>query len=263
MDKKEIKKRINKKKIKMIRTHKKNKNNVFLFFLIFLAGALAYFFLYSPFFKINRVLIIGGGRETIASVKHFTNVFAGRNIFLAKINKAKENILKKEKRIESIEIKRKLPKTIVAIIKNRVPVGYVIGKEKSFLFDKEGVIFQEGKGENSLLAVAGAGNIFSVGEKFLDFGKIEKMLVAKNRLKKIIAPRKITRFILINNRSDFVAETEDGWKIYFNFKADINKSLTKLRLLLSQVISASELKRIDYIDLRFKKIYYKEKVSGD
>jgi len=52
-------------------------------------------------------------------------------------------------------------------------------------------------------------------------------------------------------------KTAEGWEIYFNLEENLSWQLTQLYLLLERKISPEERRTLQYIDLRFNKIYYK------
>jgi len=66
----------------------------------------------------------------------------------------------------------------------------------------------------------------------------------------------IEKFILLGQKRLDVKTTE-GWEIYFDLAGDINLSLTKLSLLFDEEISQEARESLQYIDLRFSKVYYK------
>ena len=93
-----------------------------------------------------------------------------------------------------------------------------------------------------------------LGENVISKDTLDKILkINENLEKKLeINPEK---FILKDNRLD--VKTTEGWEIYFDLLGDINLALTKLHLLLEKEISPEARKDLQYIDLRFTKVYYK------
>jgi len=53
------------------------------------------------------------------------------------------------------------------------------------------------------------------------------------------------------------AETTEGWTVRFNLKGDLDWQVTELRLALEKQISPEKRKSLEYIDLRFSRVYYK------
>ena len=54
-------------------------------------------------------------------------------------------------------------------------------------------------------------------------------------------------------------QTSDGWTVYFNPKGDISWQITELSLVLAKQIPPEKRGELDYIDLRFSRIYFKYK----
>ena len=77
--------------------------------LILMILGLGWIVLYSPFFKIENIIIEG---TSYLEQKDFEKEIIGQNIFLLNTNQISENILNKYPEIESININRGLPKTI-------------------------------------------------------------------------------------------------------------------------------------------------------
>jgi len=96
---------------------------------------------------------------------------------------------------------------------------------------------------------------FVVGELFLlknrikDFLEIEKIL--KNNLKIEI------KDLIVISEKRLNVRTREGWEIYFNLEKDIKLQITKLEVLLEQEILIEKRKNLEYIDLRFERIFYK------
>ena len=52
-------------------------------------------------------------------------------------------------------------------------------------------------------------------------------------------------------------KTSENWQIYLNLESDINLQITKLNLLLEEEITPEIKETLEYIDLRFTRVYYK------
>ena len=57
----------------------------------------------------------------------------------------------------------------------------------------------------------------------------------------------------------FNAKTAEGWEVYFTPKEDLNWQITELKAVLENEISPERRGNLEYIDLRFEKIYIKYK----
>ena len=52
-------------------------------------------------------------------------------------------------------------------------------------------------------------------------------------------------------------KTSEGWEIYFNLKGDLNWQITELGLVSEKQIPLEDRGELEYIDLRFSRVYYK------
>ena len=78
-----------------------------------------------------------------------------------------------------------------------------------------------------------------------------KVLEINSQLEKDI---KIKEALLISeNRLNI--KTLEGWEIYFNPKKDLNWQIEEIKILLEQKISPENRENLEYVDLRFEKIY--------
>jgi len=198
---------------------------------------------------------IGSEVETTLFKNKFSQGFTSRSIFLVKLNKIKEKILNNFLEIDHCELKRQFPQTLLVLLKKREPVGLYCSLNDCFFFDKEGVIFKKTETENNLenLILVSSEKIPNLGEKFISKEKINLFLEIYNSLKNLTIPVKDFK---MSTEKKLEVKTVEEWDIYFNLESDIKIQLTKLSLLLKE-ISPQEREKLNYIDLRFSKVYYK------
>jgi len=125
--------------------------------------------------------------------------------------------------------------------------------ENCFLIDKAGVIFESVKESSDLLELRNSEyreNI-ALGEVVLSSEKMSQIIQIKGGL-----DFPVIRVLLVSEERLNV-ETAEGWEIYFNLKGDLNWQLTELSLVLEKQISAQERTELQYIDLRFSRVFYK------
>ncbi len=84
---------------------------------------------------------------------------------------------------------------------------------------------------------------------------MSQILKIKNVLEKEMGIN--TEKFTLKNPERLNVKTTEGWEIYFDLSGDIDLALTKLHLLLEKEISPEARKDLQYIDLRFTKVYYK------
>ena len=263
MDKKELRKM--RKRNRRVIVKKRKPILPLKFITIFLLiSVLVYFFFFSPLLKINKIIIIGGDEEISIRVKTILGNNIGKNIILFSANKESKQIKEKIISIEEIKIKKKFFHTLIVVVKKSLPVAYIKNGKRKFLLNKKGIIYEQIDSipkDISLIEIGdkGENRDIRIGEKILDKEKINNLVIVRNNFRKMLPSEEIVEFFIMNNSMDFEALTKSGWKIYFSFGEKINVNLAKLRLLLFQVITPSELRKLDYIDLRFSKAYYKLK----
>ncbi len=235
------------------------------FVLIFILAFFVFYFLFfTEIFKIKEIqiltekenLVLRGSLESVLK-KELNNSF-----FLISSKKIEEKILKDYPEIKEVNLKKKFPKTLILEVKTRKAVDIWCFKEDNcFLIDREGVIFGEGiifRGPISedLMTIfsRGAGEE-QEGEQIIAREKMNQLLDIQNKLEKDLEIDLEKFTFSSGERLD--VKTIEGWEIYFDLSADINLALTKLSLLLEKEIFPEERKNLNYIDLRFSKVFYK------
>jgi len=94
---------------------------------------------------------------------------------------------------------------------------------------------------------------FELGEKVIEENRLNQILTIDSKLKNDFNLPFKQIFIVSDKRLD--VETLEGWDIYFNSAQDINWQLDELNFVLSKRISSNARTNLEYIDLRFEKIY--------
>ncbi len=239
---------------KSFRTRKKRsvfnifKNKFFwlgLLFFIILSG-LTYFFIFSSVFQIKNIVISGTEKTSAEEIKTIVSDNA-KNIFLADLKKINIILLKRYVQIASVSIKRDIPDSLLVQIEERKPVAVISKYGGYFFIDKEAVIFEE------------------IPEKPLEMLiiKSEKDLIQKEQLDQVLKINSVLRNdlkipikeILIKSEKRIDVETMENWNIYFNPKRDLDWQLEEFGILLKEKISLENRENLEYIDLRFEKIY--------
>ncbi|MFC1629892.1 hypothetical protein ACFL11_01590, partial [Patescibacteria group bacterium] len=93
------------------------------------------------------------------------------------------------------------------------------------------------------------------GEEVIEEEKINKILEINKGFRSNLKIQ-LEQAIIINQERLNV-KTLEGWEAYFDLKGDINWQLTELKLLIEEKIPPDKRGDLEYIDLRFTKIYYK------
>jgi len=221
----------------------------FWFFILFLImlGSLAHLFFFSSVFQIKQVRISGTDGISQEEIRAF---FPGGNIFLLNSAEIKKDVLTSFPEIAEVKIDRNFPSTLNVEIEERVALLLWCNEdEECFLTDKTGKCFEQVSFAETELS-----RVF--GEKELLTEKtVSQTLEIEQKAKKDLA-LVIEKVILVSSQR-LDAKTTEGWEIYFNLEKDLTWQLTQLHLILERQISPEEREVLQYIDLRFEKVYYK------
>lgn len=233
--------------------------------------ALAYFLLFSPVFKINNIQIVSPQEIPKERVSQIVNNQMQKSFFLVNSKEISRRISKEFPQASKVEVKKGLPGNIFIEIKpriaqsiwcfatpkpDRVEAGFG-NTESCFLIDQQRIIFasiSSDSPKNDLILV----------ESELESKAIFSEVCFSDLMERIIETNKVLNdFGLFN--STFIeksngflyAKISDGWEAFFNPKQDLASDMLKLRLLLEKEITPEKRKTLEYIDLRFSKVYYK------
>ncbi len=197
-------------------------------------------------------------------------------------NKIKSEIIKKFPQIKEESLKREFPDTIILDIKERKEIGCycqntaipsaplqtpiptitpqasspVEEETDCFFIDETGVIFEK-TSENcplDLVIKDSKKEEFYLGQNIIEEKTIKIIQEVQQKLKENLQIP-TSEFNIENNK--LTAKTSDNWEIYFNLEKDIKWQLTQLELLLESKIPPEERENLEYVDLRFSKIFWK------
>lgn len=239
---------------KNYRTRKKKsiiKNRFFWLFCLIAAslGGIIYFLIFSSVFQIEKIQIFGAKKTSSEEIIKIVSA-AQKNIFLANLNEITKNILEKEPQIVKIHLKRKLPDGLVIQIEERTPVAVfcqsITEEENCYFIDREGVMFEK-------VVQASLEMPKIIGESIIGKGEIEQILKINFKLKNDLEVP-IERFFSASEEK-LIIKTLEGWEIYFNPKGNLDWQLTELNVILKERIPLEKRRNIEYIDLRFEKIF--------
>ena len=264
----------------------------FAILVLIIFGGIFYLICFSSIFQIKDIKISGNQKIQTQDIENLIKekiskkllFFPQKSIFLIKPNEILSSISEKFLQADSINLKRKLPSTLIVEVKEREPIGIWCqveedkssssptesrlrdegGKEREALFDfaatregencfyidKEGIIFEENalKAE-FVIKSEKRGNQAFLGEKVIEKELLESIFEIQRKLKEVLEID--VEEIIVLEKEKINAKTLEGWDIYFNPGGDINWQLTKLSLVLEKEIPSERRKDLEYIDLRF------------
>jgi len=228
----------------------------------------------SPVFKIEKVEIFVPKNVQETEIRSFINFefekpflhfFKKNTFFLVKSKNIERDILKKYPLIAQVKINKKFPNAIFLNITDREAVGVCcLKRNKCFLVDKNGIAFKDYQQQNDGLILS-LPLIILKNKSQINIGS---QVIQEEFLKQIITIEKylanndvkISQFEFDHN-NNLTVNLKGGGKIYFSLVGDekLNLALTKLSLLLDEILKSEDIKNLDYIDLRFSKVFYRLK----
>ncbi len=131
------------------------------------------------------------------------------------------------------------------LIRQPQPAAVWCGQE-CFLADKNGMIFKKAPAETDLVKIFGKKELLS---------QIGQVLEIESKLKESLDIEIERAEMVSSQRLD--VETSEGWKIYFDLTGDLDWQVQKLGLVLEKQITPEKRRNLEYVDLRFSRIYYK------
>jgi hypothetical protein len=238
---------------------------------VILIAGFVYLLFFSKFVDVRSVSI--NGAETIEqtdlnsavsdwfSVK-FLTVARRNNLLVLSSKKLVAYLSGKFPKLESVEVSKKLPHSIIVNIVERKPIGVwclaLVGK--CFYFDKNLVAYAPTSGSAGFL-LANIGDernrdIVLGGEVAGDIW-VKNLLLARDLLmKNAVNVQALT--IPAGSFDEFNAVTSEGWKIMFSNQTDIARQISSLRIFLKDKIRPEQRAKLQYIDLRIDdRIYFK------
>ncbi|MDP2864156.1 MAG: FtsQ-type POTRA domain-containing protein [bacterium] len=242
--------------------------------VLIIFGGIFYLVCFSSIFQIKDINISGNQKVQTQDVENLIKekinqkllFFPTKSIFLIKSNEIVESLLEKFLKIDKVNLKRRLPASLIVEIQERLPFGVwcEVEEDKSssspfaatregencFYIDKEGIIFEKNPPKEEFIIKSE--ELISqgfLGEKVIEKVLLESIFEIQRNLKESL---KINiEEIIILEKEKINAKTSEGWEIYFDPTGDINWQLTKLSLVLEKEIPPERRKDLEYIDLRF------------
>lgn len=223
--------------------------------------------LFSPFLQINDISVSGNERIPAAEIqnfiwpeveKSFPFGLKTQNLILADPLSIKTRLLEKFLLIDELNVKKLWPKSLVVEIKERKTVSLWCWETNCFALDKKGVIFETASEDQAGLVIKSKQpkNEISTGKKVMEEKILEQILFIRQTMSQK-AKIEAREFTLFENDQRLNAKTNEGWEVFFDLKGDVNWSLVELELVLEKELPLEKRGSLEYIDLRFSKVYYK------
>jgi hypothetical protein len=241
-----------------------------LAFLCVLGGA-GWFLCFSPVFEVKMVSVSGDGEtkngECQKILENLTEkkigLLSSKSIFLFDLDKANREILEKFPQIQNISIQRKFPGEIYASVQERKPAAvFNWRQEKFFYIDETGVIFEETGGSDGLFMISriDESGDAKTGTKIFDTAFLVKILRLKTDIEAKLPVTVSQGLVVTDERVNF--KTAEGWEIFINPQKDLDWQFTKLEAVVGDASFAEKRNDLEYIDLRFTRVYLKLKKAA-
>jgi cell division septal protein FtsQ len=235
------------------------------FLALLCLGGLSYFFFFSSFFQIKEINIEGEqkvSREDILAgiegeIGKKILFFKTKSVFLVNAAQIREALFAAYPPIAGIAFERQLPDSLNVRITER-EARAIWCREECYLMDSRGIIFEKAGLDSPDLVrviVSEYPQETGLGERAVEEEPLSIILEIESKLKDKTGLKIEEAKAISAERIDF--KTDEGWEIYFNAREDINWQITKLDLVLEKEISPEKREQLDYIDLRFTRVYYK------
>lgn len=249
----------------------------FLFYLLLLSffGVTIYILLFSRYLAITNISVIGLDNlkedEITQEIRwslegKFFNIIERDNLFFVRPAYYENILSQKFKKIDSVEISRKFPGTIVVNIKEKKLAMIFSTGGRFFILDDKGKAFEEINQDspeyanNDLVLVTDTGNndINPQGIIF-DPNHINFINDVRRRIENELNINLAREFNTPNRISgDLRVATKEGWSIYFDANLDPKKEAGMLKAVLDEKIPKDQTGNLEYIDLRVdNKVFYK------
>ncbi|KKU85632.1 MAG: hypothetical protein A2667_03160 [Candidatus Wildermuthbacteria bacterium RIFCSPHIGHO2_01_FULL_47_27] len=246
--------------------------------LLCTAGAAAYLIFISPYFQVTDVRILGNQEVKTEELQKFVSDRISHNVFLFKTKsivlvspaKLRAELLQSFPRLAEASFSRRLPGMIILNIQERKPAAVWCHQEsegtdflRCFFIDSNGVAFQgvdvENRATFPLLRDRYSNETPRLGSAVIQRDTLEKVLALENELIGALHIEAKEAILLPENRVNIV--TQGSWVIYFELPLELSWQITRLKLLLAKEIPVERRPELEYIDMRYSKVYYRYRGS--
>ena len=216
--------------------------------LLILFSGIFYLVFISSAFEIKEIKIAGIESCSEAQIKEAirSEIEVSKNIFLIDIEKAVSNAKSSVPKISGLKVKRVLFNTILIQTEERKPIFVFQG----FYIDNEGVVFE--KASSALTEIRADFKTAPVlGSEAISRNDISRAVEIKDEFDRLKI--ELSAIFFLDQRIEVIPK--GSWRVYFKREGDIKNDLKRIRILLEEKYSPKERENIEYIDLRFEKIY--------
>jgi len=240
-------------------------------FFVVAIGGTVWLVCFSPALEVKEINVAGtekiNGEDCADFIQEEVNkkiaFFDSKSILLLNLDQTKKELMEKFPQIQDIKIERKFPSKIYASIEERRGVAvFVDGNQKKYLVDSDGITFEEvGQDVPDLVQIIESRQQdLAVGSEAIKKDLLVNILRMKGDVQSVARIRVSAAVIATPERINL--QTDEGWYIYFNPIKDVDSQLLKLGAVLADESFKAKRENLEYVDIRFTRVYLKEKSSG-
>ncbi|MBA3047502.1 cell division protein FtsQ/DivIB [Patescibacteria group bacterium] len=240
--------------------------------IILLAGAIAWFLLFSNYFNIKNINVSANGSDKapkggitdliwIQTANKRFLLGSQSNIFLFNISQLSKK-LNEQYNLDELKIEKKLPNTFNIILREKNYSAVWQEADKYYYIDNSGNAISEANPleikKESYPLIQSGGDAKVAGKKIesqnenIDY--IIKLFYDIKNTEKLFT---VESFIVDDEVNTVKMAISQGPKIYFNTEEDTIKQINKLYALIKEKLKDDFLKK-EYIDLRYgDRVYYR------
>ena len=151
----EIKKRIEKRRKEKIARKRKARYKRIAILSISVTVIGLIIFSFSSFFTVDSIEVVGNSFFSTEEIINMAHASPGKNLLYHPDKKNIVKYLKQNPYIESAEVSRKLPSTLVIKVKERTQVGAILYDDDYLIIDKNGILLRKTQTEPKLTLIQG------------------------------------------------------------------------------------------------------------
>ncbi|MHB1127109.1 MAG: cell division protein FtsQ/DivIB [Bacillota bacterium] len=234
-------------------TRRKNRKSFFVSGLLFMVICITalYFFVHSSIFAITRIEVQGNEGLTSAKIVQLAAIPLGLNIFQADLSQARENLLLNPM-IESAQVMRQLPSTVVVVLKEREPLALLVTTSGFIAVDRYGVYLRKTAAISDLPlnVITGVKVPEAIGPG--QAIKADNLDIALKLLGEVKEGSDLLTELDMSDPVGIRFYTREGVEVRLGFPERIEQKMQVLNEIYEQELAKGQAGRIEYIDVSFQ-----------
>jgi hypothetical protein len=245
--------------------------------LFVFCGAVVYILFFSGLLSIASVLVKGTneldqdeilGRISQELEGKYLGSFEKKNILLVWKGRLGSILKDNFKKIDSVDIEKKFPNTLLVIVHERKTALMLSGNPKNYLIDENGIAYEEVSADmladnlrNFIVLKDTSEKPVDPDEAVLSREYIVYLQGIRDKMKNDLGIEVENKFETPSIVSDDARViTKEGWRVFFNPRISLRKELEMLKVFLDNKLEKNKRPDLEYVDLRAdNKVFYKFK----